>query len=96
MAIDLDIEQEESKIVVVSGQIVIDHNHPLHMHPSDTSGSFSLGIQLIRIENYTLWSQAMEVPLLIRNKLGFVDGSITGDSYGAQFVHNWDRCNAIV
>ncbi|XP_070045652.1 uncharacterized protein [Nicotiana tomentosiformis] len=76
--------------------IVIDHNHPLYLHPSDGPSSLALGIQLIGMENYTLWSQAMEFSLLTRNKLGFVDGSITRDTNGTRFNHLWDRYNAIV
>ncbi|XP_070043059.1 uncharacterized protein [Nicotiana tomentosiformis] len=76
--------------------IVIDHNHPLYLHPSDTPGALSLGFQLHGMENYTIWSQAMEVSLLTRTKLGFIDGSITRDTYGDNYVNLWDRCNAIV
>ncbi|XP_070010094.1 uncharacterized protein [Nicotiana sylvestris] len=38
----------------------------------------------------------MEVSLLTRNKLGFVDGTITRDTYGHNFVNHWDRDNAMV
>ncbi|XP_019257850.1 PREDICTED: uncharacterized protein LOC109236082 [Nicotiana attenuata] len=55
--------------VADQSSIVIDHNHPLYLHPSDTPGALSLGFQLIGMENYTMWSQAMEVSLLTRNKL---------------------------
>ncbi|XP_009799104.1 uncharacterized protein [Nicotiana sylvestris] len=48
------------------------------------------------MENYTIWSQAMEVLLLTRNNLGFIDGSIMHDTYGDNYVNMWDRCNAIV
>ncbi|XP_075077247.1 uncharacterized protein LOC142163987 [Nicotiana tabacum] len=76
--------------------IMIDHNHPLYLHPSDGPSSLALGIQLIGMENYTLWRQAMKFSLLTRNKLGFVDGSITRDTNGTRFNHLWNRCNAIV
>lgn len=82
--------------VTDQSSIVIDHNHPLYLHPSDTPGAFSLGFQLIGMENYTMWSQAMEVSLLTRNKQGFVDGTITRDTYGDKYANLWDRCNAIV
>lgn len=76
--------------------IVIDHNHPLYFHPSDTPGALSFGFQLLGTENYTIWSQAIEVSLLMRNKLGFVDGSITRDTYGDKYANLWDCCNAIL
>ncbi|XP_070025410.1 uncharacterized protein [Nicotiana sylvestris] len=82
--------------VADQNSIVIYHNHPLYLHPSDTAGALSLGFQLIGMENYTMWSQAMEVSLLTRNKLGFIDGTITYDTYGDKYASLWDRCNAIV
>ena len=54
----------------------IDHNHPLYLSPSDVPGAMQIGIQLTGMENYTLWSRAIELTLLTKNKLGFVDGSI--------------------
>ncbi|XP_070014325.1 uncharacterized protein [Nicotiana sylvestris] len=78
--------------VVDQSSIVIDHNHPLYLHPSDTPGALSLGFQLIGMENYTMWSQAMEVSLLTRNKLGFIDGTITRDTYG----DNRDLLNGVL
>ncbi|XP_069152895.1 uncharacterized protein [Solanum lycopersicum] len=62
--------------------VMIDHNHPLYLSSSDVPGALSVGIQLTGMENYTLWSRAMEIALLGRNKIGFIDGS--------------DQCNAIV
>ncbi|XP_015068864.1 uncharacterized protein LOC107013473 [Solanum pennellii] len=48
------------------------------------------------MENYMLWTRAMKNALIERNKLGFVDGSITRSTYGSALGHLWDRCNAIV
>lgn len=75
---------------------VLDYNHPLFLSASDGPGSLLVGIQLVGMENYMLWSRAMRVALLGRNKLAFVDGSITKETYGPTMVHLWDRCNAIV
>ncbi|XP_027770008.1 uncharacterized protein LOC107010068 [Solanum pennellii] len=59
----------------------IDHTHPLYLSSSDVTGAVQIGIQLVGMENYTLWSRAMELALLTKNKLGF---------------KRWDRCNAMV
>ncbi|XP_075080231.1 uncharacterized protein LOC142165758 [Nicotiana tabacum] len=96
MAGDTIEEQDVEEHSTMQESIVIDRNHPLYLHPSDGPNSLSLGFQLIEMENYTIWSQAMEVSLLTRNKLGFVDGSIARDTFGTRFNHLWDRCNAIV
>ena len=59
----------------------IDHNHPLYLSPSDVPGAMQIGIQLTGMENYTLWSRAIELTLLTKNKLGFVDGNIKREGY---------------
>ncbi|KAH0773131.1 hypothetical protein KY290_010268 [Solanum tuberosum] len=69
--------------------MTIDHNHPLHLSSSDVS-------QLTGMDNYTLWSRAMEIALLGRNKLGFIDGSVLQSDFDGPLKKIWDRCNAIV
>lgn len=73
------------------------YNHPLYLHPSDAaSGSLSIEIQLKDMENYMLWSRAMILLLLGRNKLGFIDGSVMRNIYEGDLQQRWDKCNAIV
>jgi len=74
----------------------IDYNHQLYLHPSDVPGSLSIEIQLKGMENYMLWSRAMKLALLGRNKLGFIDGFVTRNIYEGDLQRRWDRCNAIV
>lgn len=38
----------------------------------------------------------MEIALLGRNKLGFVDGTVLRSNYDGNLKKIWDRCNAIV
>ena len=83
-------------VVSRGGSMIIDHNHPLYLSSSDVPGALSVGIQLLGMENYTLWSRAMEIALLGRNKLGFVDGSVSRSDYEGDLKKIWDRCNAIV
>lgn len=66
---------------VNGGSLVIDHNHPLYLSSSNVLGELSIGIQLTGMENYTLWSRAMEIALLGRNKLGFIDGFVPRSDY---------------
>jgi len=47
-------------------------------------------------DNYTLWSRAVKLALLGRNKLGFIDGSVKGAQFSGDLAKLWDRCNAIV
>ena len=73
-----------------------DYNHPLYLHLSDAPGSLSIEIQLKGMENYMLRSRAMKLALLRRNKLGFIDGSVTRNIYEGDLQNRWERCNAIV
>ncbi|KAH0709203.1 hypothetical protein KY284_010630 [Solanum tuberosum] len=82
--------------LVNGSTMVIDHNHPLYLSSSDVPGALSIGIQLTRMENYTLWSRAMEIALLGRNKVGFIDGSVLRTDFDGALKKIWDLCNAIV
>ena len=77
-------------------QLGIDYHHPLYLHASDAPSSMSIGIPLVGMENYSIWREAMQLSLLTRNKLGFVDGSINRGTYGPAYELMWDRRNAIV
>ena len=75
----------------------IDHTYPLYLSSSDVTGAVQIGIQLVGMENYTLWSRAIELTLLTKNKLGFIDGSIKREDYTVDSEKKqWDRCNAMV
>lgn len=74
----------------------IDYHHPLYLYPSDVPGSLSIGILLTGSDNYTLWSRAVKLSLLGRNKLCFIDGSVKRSQYTGDLAKLWDRCNAIV
>ncbi|KAG8495219.1 hypothetical protein CXB51_012817 [Gossypium anomalum] len=52
--------------------------------------------QLLGPENFTVWSRAMRIALLAKNKLGFVDGSCSKASVTVDLHSQWDRCNALV
>ncbi|KAH0692239.1 hypothetical protein KY285_019336 [Solanum tuberosum] len=75
---------------------IIDHLHPLYLHPSDAPGSLNVGIMLTGTDNYTLWSKAMQLALLGKNKVGFIDGTMKRDQFSGNLAQLWDRCNAII
>ncbi|XP_075083308.1 uncharacterized protein LOC142167055 [Nicotiana tabacum] len=53
---------------------------------------------LIETENYSEWSRSMKTSLLVKNKIGFIDGTFTREKYEGDAFHTyqWERCNAIV
>ncbi|KAH0774018.1 hypothetical protein KY290_011155 [Solanum tuberosum] len=75
----------------------IEHDHPLYLTSFNVPGVVQIGIQLVGMENYTLWSRAMQLNLLTKNKLGFIDGSIKRDDFIDDVEKKqWDTCNAMV
>ncbi|XP_075083827.1 uncharacterized protein LOC142167794 [Nicotiana tabacum] len=53
-------------------------------------------LKLTGPENYALWSKVMKVALLVKNKIGFADGTCLKSSYRSELAAQWDRCNAVV
>lgn len=78
------------------GDVTIYYLHSLYLHPSDALGSLNVGIMFIGSENYTLWSKAMQLALLGKNKVGSVDETVTRELYSGNLAHLWDRYNTIV
>ncbi|XP_075101954.1 uncharacterized protein LOC142177372 [Nicotiana tabacum] len=72
------------------------HNHPLFLKDSDAPGTALISLKLTGPENYTLWNRSMRVALLVKNKLGFVDGTYVKSSYRGDLATQWERCNAVV
>ncbi|KAL5552689.1 hypothetical protein UlMin_040090 [Ulmus minor] len=68
-------------------------SNPYYLHHSDSPGQVLVSQQLTS-ENYTSWSHAMLIALSVKNKLGFVDGSIPGTD--ANLFNSWIRNNNIV
>ncbi|KAM3374382.1 hypothetical protein P3S68_013096 [Capsicum galapagoense] len=56
-------------------------NHPLFFSPSDNSSAVLISLQLTGSENYSVWSCAMRIAILGRNKLGFIDGTCKKENY---------------
>lgn len=58
------------------------------------------GMQIISVilsdENYYTWSRAVEMALSVKNKEGFIDGSIPEPPANSHLHAAWRRCNHIV
>lgn len=64
----------------------LSHNHPLFLNSNDNSGAILILLQLQGPENYSVWSRAMRIAILGRNKLGFIDGTCKRENYGPNLV----------
>ncbi|XP_070029481.1 uncharacterized protein [Nicotiana sylvestris] len=72
------------------------YNHPLFFRDSDGPDIALISLKLTGPKNYALWSRAMRVALLVKNKLWFVDGTCVKKSYKGELETQWERCNAVV
>jgi predicted YcjX-like family ATPase len=53
-----------------------DHpNHQFYLHHSDQPGAVLVPQSLVE-DNYSTWSQSMTMALTVKNKIGFIDGSM--------------------
>ncbi|XP_069146067.1 uncharacterized protein [Solanum lycopersicum] len=99
MAIERDTVTTASSSVVapkMMESIESKRNHPLYLHPSDTSGSVLTTVQLIGSENYSLWSRSMMINLRAKSKLVFVLGTYKKGDYAPGLDEQWEKCNAFV
>ncbi|XP_075101604.1 uncharacterized protein LOC142177042 [Nicotiana tabacum] len=93
MGIEDDVADKENGVtggISGGGPMVIDHNHPLYLYPSDGPGSMSIGFLLIGMDNYMIWSRAMKLSLLGKNKLDFVDDTISKEDFEPEL---WKLCD---
>ena len=52
-------------------------NDPLFLHHAESPSTILVTQPLIGGENYSAWARAVRKALLTKNKLGFIDGSLT-------------------
>ncbi|KAL5560835.1 hypothetical protein UlMin_037046 [Ulmus minor] len=72
-----------------------DSSNPYFLHHSDSPGLVLVPQPLIG-ENYASWSRAMLIALSVKNKLGFIDGSIPKPASTDPNLSSWIRNNNIV
>ncbi|XP_075483560.1 uncharacterized protein LOC142523713 [Primulina tabacum] len=79
------------------GQSAIDDPlSPYFLHHSDNPG-LTLVSQSLTGDNYSSWSRAMKIALSVKNKFGFVDGTIIKPSEAdSNLLNFWTRNNNIV
>ena len=76
--------------------VIDDPLHPYFLHHADSPGLILVS-QVLTGDNYASWSRAMTIALSVKNKLGFIDGSIpqpTGNDL--PLLSTWIRNNNMV
>ncbi|KAF5442808.1 hypothetical protein F2P56_035426 [Juglans regia] len=73
-----------------------DPTNPYRLDHSD-SPSITLVADLLTTENYTTWSRSMKRALRAKNKLGFIDDTLTKPNFpDGPLIDLWNRCNDMV
>ena len=72
-----------------------DSSNPFFLHHGDNPG-FILVTQPLSGDNYHTWHRSMIMALTAKNKIGFVDGSISKPDPTDPLFLSWTRCNNMV
>ncbi|KAL5752352.1 hypothetical protein ACOSQ2_022859 [Xanthoceras sorbifolium] len=80
-----------------SRSTITEPSDPYFLHHSDSPGLILVTQPLTGGENYSTWSRAMLIAFSVKNKLGFIDGSIPKPSgIDLELVNSWTRNNNVV
>ena len=72
-----------------------DLSNPYYLHPNDNP-SLVLVSPPLDGKNYHSWARSMKLSLISKNKLKFVDCSLSQPSLLDLFYGAWERCNTMV
>jgi len=80
-------------------RFVIEPHSPYYLHPSEGPGMMITAVTFDR-KNYDLWERAVRMALRSKNKLGFIDGTLTRPEAkgGEDFLETdaWDMTNSML
>ncbi|KAK6132100.1 hypothetical protein DH2020_034166 [Rehmannia glutinosa] len=74
---------------------VNDPNKPFFLPPSDNSHTIEIRPPLDGT-NYTAWSRAFSLSISVKNKQGFLDGTILAPDFSDPLYIPWLRCNNLI
>jgi len=72
-----------------------DLSNPYYLHPNENP-SLVLVSPPLDEKDYHSWAISMKLSLISKNKLKFVDGSLSQPSLLDPFYGAWERCNTMV
>ncbi|KAL6125297.1 hypothetical protein ACLB2K_073356 [Fragaria x ananassa] len=70
-------------------------NHPLYIHHSDQLGAILVPQASVE-DNFSAWIESMDMAIQIKNKIGFVNGTLTKLVKNPNELNQWNRCNILV
>ncbi|XP_022851410.1 uncharacterized protein LOC111373157 [Olea europaea var. sylvestris] len=72
-----------------------DGSNPFYLHHTHNPGLILVS-QPLTGDNYASWSRSMKIALSVKNKLGFINGSISRPAGNDDLLKSWMRNNNIV
>ncbi|KAL6141946.1 hypothetical protein ACLB2K_060231 [Fragaria x ananassa] len=69
--------------------------HELYLHHSDQTGGALIPI-LLEEDNYQSWQEAIQDALDVKNKTGFLDGTLERPKADGEERQQWQSCNTMV
>ena len=80
-------------------RFVIESHSPYYLHPSEGPGVLITAV-IFDGKNFDLWERAVRTALIAKNKLGFIDGTLTrpAETSDVDFseVNAWDMANSML
>ncbi|XP_020242832.1 uncharacterized protein LOC109821048 [Asparagus officinalis] len=74
---------------------MIDPSSPFYLHPFDNPGA-SVTTCLLNGDNYDMWEKAMVNALKVKNKLGFINGTLIKPDEDTPKASKWEACNSML
>ena len=72
------------------------YDNPFYLHHNDHAGLILVTDRLATTSEFHSWRRSVRMALNVRNKLGFIDGTIPKTSFSHRYYGAWSRCNDIV
>ena len=80
----------------VNPQFLDHYENPYYLHSSDHAGLILVSDRLSYGAEFHSWKRSVCMALNVRNKLGFVDGTIPKPPDSHRDAGSWSRCNDMV
>lgn len=69
------------------------YENPYFLHSSDQAGLILVSDRLASGSDFHSWRRSVRMALNVRNKLDFVNGTISKSPNGHRDAGSWSRCN---
>ncbi|CAA3027230.1 Hypothetical predicted protein [Olea europaea subsp. europaea] len=79
----------------INSRIMDNPNSQYYLHYGENTGTQLISV-LLSDENYSTWSRAITMALSVKNKEGFMDGTISKLDLNDLLFIPWRRCNHVV